>query len=628
MTAEREEDPVDQYPMIADHGLIGDLRTAALVSTDGAVDWFCSPRFDSPSVFGALLDQRRGGHCRIRPAHPAFAVRQLYFPDTAILITRFMTDAGTGEVIDFMVPAPVRQAADSHRLFRMLRCVRGRVDFEVDVAPRFDYGRRPHRTDRTEHGAVFDSGDATMTVHAVREPDDERLAELHVTEDGDVHGSVTLAAGQVRGIVLETGGTGPRAVRVGEVEAAFDATVRFWHSWLARSTYRGRWREALHRSAITLKLMTYSPTGAIVAAPTAGLPEQLGGERNWDYRYTWIRDASFAVNSLLRMGFTEEAADFARWLGDRYRQREPGEPLRIMYRVDGSPDLAEEVLDHWEGYRGSAPVRIGNDASGQLQLDIYGELMDSIYQAHRHGLPVGHQGWRALTEVLAWLVENWDRQEEGIWETRGGPRDFTYGRVMSWVAFDRGIRLAEEHGRPGALTQWRAQRDAIYNQVWKRGFHPDQQAFVQQYGAKVLDSSLLRMPQVGFVAPGDPQWHSTLAAMEQELVADSLVYRYDPDASPDGLLGTEGTFSLCTFNYVDALARTGQLDKARLVFEKMLTYGNHLGLYAEEIGVTGEQLGNFPQAFTHLALIDAGITLDHALDSAGRTEGSKWTVER
>jgi pentatricopeptide repeat protein len=614
---------VDQYPMIADHGLIGDLRTAALVSTDGAVDWFCSPRFDSPTVFGALLDRRRGGHCRIRPAHPAFAVRQLYFPDTAILITRFMTEAGTGEVVDFMVPAPARQAGDSHRLFRMLRCVRGQVDFEVDVAPRFDYGRRPHRTNTTEHGAVFDSGEATMTVHAVREPDDERLAELRVTEDGDVHGTVTLTAGQVRGIVLETGGAEPRAIRVGEVEAAFDATVRFWHSWLARSTYRGRWREALRRSAITLKLMTYSPTGAIIAAPTAGLPEQLGGERNWDYRYTWVRDASFAVNSLLRMGFTEEAADFARWLGDRYREREPGEPLRIMYRVDGSPDLSEEVLDHWEGYRGAAPVRIGNDASGQLQLDIYGELMDSVYQAHRHGLPVGHQGWRALTEVLAWLAENWDRKEEGIWETRGGPREFTYGRVMCWVAFDRGIRLAEEQGRPGALTQWRAQRDAIYAQVWERGFHQDRQAFVQQYGDDVLDSSLLRMPQVGFVTPGDPQWQSTLAAMERELVTDSLVYRYDPDASPDGLLGTEGTFSLCTFNYVDALARTGQLDKARLVFEKMLTYGNHLGLYAEEIGVTGEQLGNFPQAFTHLALIDAGITLDHALDSAGRTEGPK-----
>jgi GH15 family glucan-1,4-alpha-glucosidase len=601
--------------MIADHGLVGDLQTAALVSTDGTVDWFCSPRFDSPSVFGALLDRRRGGHCRIRPARPAFEVRQLYFPDTAILITRFMTDAGTGEVVDFMVPTP--GASEHHRLYRMLRCVRGRLDFQVEVAPRFEYGRRPHRTHVTEHGAVFDSGDVAMTVHAVREPDDEHLADLRVTDDGDVHGSVTLNAGQVRGIVLETGVAGPHAVRVGEVEEAFDATVRFWHSWLASSAYHGRWREALHRSAVTLKLMTYAPTGAIIAAPTAGLPEQLGGERNWDYRYTWVRDASFAVNSLLRMGFTEEAADFARWLRDRYHQH--GAQLRIMYRVDGSPELSEEVLGHWEGYRGSAPVRIGNDASGQLQLDIYGELMDSVYRAHQHGLPVGHEGWRALTEVLAWLTENWDRPEEGIWETRGGRQDFTYGRVMSWVAFDRGIRLAEAVGRPAALERWRAARDAVYDQVWDRGFDRDRQAFVQQYGAKVLDSSLLRMPQVGFVTPGDPRWQTTLAAMEEELVADSLVYRYDPDASPDGLLGTEGTFSLCTFNYVDALARSGQLAKARLVFEKMLTYGNHLGLYAEEIGPTGEQLGNFPQAFTHLALIDAATTLDHALNCPKRT---------
>jgi GH15 family glucan-1,4-alpha-glucosidase len=611
---------MDDYPMIAAHGLVGDLQTAALISTDGTVDWFCAPRFDSPSMFGALLDRQRGGHCRVRPAAPAFEVRQLYFPDTAILITRFMTEAGAAEVADFMVPSQTRPPGDYHRLFRMLRCVRGRVEFQLDVAPRFDYGRRPHKTHTTEDGAVFVSTDGTLTMHAVREPDDERLANLRVTEDGDVRGSVTLVAGQVRGIVLETGGAAPRAVRVGEVEEAFDATVRFWHSWLAGSTYRGRWREALNRSAVTLKLMTYAPTGAIIAAPTAGLPEQLGGERNWDYRYTWVRDASFAVNSLLRLGFADEAADFARWLGDRYRQRERGEPLNVMYRVDGSPDLAEEVLDHWEGYRGSAPVRIGNDASGQLQLDIYGELMDSVYQAHRHGSPVGHEGWRALSEVLSWLTENWDRPEEGIWETRGGRQDFTYGRVMSWVAFDRGIRLAETLGRPGALTQWRTQRDQIYAQVWQRGFHSGQKSFVQRYGSDVLDSSLLRMAQVGFVTPRDPQWLTTVAAMERELVEDSLVYRYDPNASPDGLRGTEGTFSLCTFNYVDALARTGQLTKARLVFEKMLTHGNHLGLYAEEIGPTGEQLGNFPQAFTHLALIDAATTLDKALDDAGNAQ--------
>nr|WP_030110961.1 glycoside hydrolase family 15 protein [Kutzneria albida]AHH99713.1 hypothetical protein KALB_6353 [Kutzneria albida DSM 43870] len=610
---------VDEYPLIADHGLIGDLQTAALVSTDGTVDWFCCPRFDSPSVFAALLDRRRGGHCRIRPAAGPCTTRQLYFPDTAILITRFLGQSGIGEVVDFMPPAPRRQATAEHRLVRMLRCVRGRIDFEVDVAPSFDYGRRPHTTHLTDNGAVFDGGDLRLTLHAVREPEDARLADISVAQDNAVRGTVTLNAGQVRGFVLESGGQGaPRAVRVEEVARAFDSTVRFWHTWLARSTYGGRWREVLTRSAITLKLLTYAPTGAIIAAPTAGLPEQVGGERNWDYRYTWIRDASFAVQSLLGMGFTEEAADFARWLGERYQER--GEsatgPMKIMYRVDGSADVREEVLDHWEGYRGSSPVRIGNGASDQLQLDIYGELLDGIHHADRHGLRVGHQGWQALTGLLDWLADNWDQPEEGIWEVRGGRENFTYGRLMSWVAFDRGVRLMDKLGRPGPIARWLTERDRIYAQVWERGWDPGRRAFVQRYGSNVLDSSLLRMPQVGFLAPRDPMWLSTLAAMEEELVTDSLVLRYDPSASPDGLRGFEGTFSLCTFNYVHALVGAGQLDKARLVFEKMLTYGNRLGLYAEEIGPTGEQLGNFPQAFTHLALIDAAITLDHALDRA------------
>jgi GH15 family glucan-1,4-alpha-glucosidase len=607
---------VSQYPLIADHGLIGDLQTAALVSTDGTVDWFCCPRFDSPSVFGSLLDSRAGGHCRIRPAHAPEPAKQLYFPDTAILITRFLTPSGTGEVIDFMPPAPRHQATANHRLVRMVRCVRGRIDFELEVAPRFDYGRRPHETHLSEHGAVFDGGDVVLTLHAVREPGDARLAETYRTEANSVRGSVTLTAGQVRGIVLESAAGGPpRDIRTAEIEQDFAATVQFWRGWLNRSTYRGRWREIMHRSAVTLKLMTYAPTGAVVAAPTLGLPEQIGGERNWDYRYTWIRDASFAVYSLLGMGFTEEAADFARWLSERYQQGDgAAAPMKVMYRVDGSPDLTEEILGHWEGYRGSGPVRVGNGAADQLQLDIYGELMDSIYQGERLGLQIGHRGWQALSGMLDWLGENWDQPDEGIWETRGGRENFTYGRLMSWVAFDRGARLLDALGRPGPVERWRAHRDRIYAQIWEHGWDPDRRAFVQRYGSSVLDASLLRMPQVGFVAPRDPMWLATLAAVEERLVTDSLVYRYDPGAAPDGLSGDEGTFSLCTFNYINALAGAGYLDKARLVFEKMLTYGNHLGLYAEEIGPTGEQLGNFPQAFTHLALIDAALTLDHALD--------------
>ncbi|GAA2713783.1 glycoside hydrolase family 15 protein [Actinoplanes palleronii] len=607
------------YPLIADHGLIGDLQTAALVATDGTVDWFCAPRFDSPSVFGALLDHERGGHCRVRPTVDVFTTKQLYFPDTAILVTRFMTEAGVGEVIDFMPAAGGEVASDTHRLVRIMRCVRGRMTFAIEIAPRFDYGREPHETHVADDGVVFRGSRTSMTVNLVREPDDDRRARTLLDADGDLHAELSLESGQMRGMVLETGVAGPlHPVRVAEAQRLFDDTVAFWRAWLRKSTYSGRWREMVNRSAITLKLMTYAPSGALIAAPTAGLPEQIGGERNWDYRYTWVRDASFSVYSLLGLGFTEEAAALERWLGDRVdegRDAKNGSgPLQIMYRVDGSGDLTEEVLDHWTGYRGSSPVRIGNAASDQLQLDIYGEALDSVYAADQNGVEVGHQGWKRIGELLDWVSENWDQPEEGIWETRGGRQNFTYGRLMCWVALDRGIRLATRHGRPASLQRWQQERDAIYQQIMDRGWSPTRRAFRQHYDTDVLDSSLLRMSTTGFITPTDPMWLSTLQAMDAELVTDSLMYRYDPSASPDGLRGCEGTFSLCTFAYVTSLARAGQLDKARVTFEKMLTYANHVGLYSEEIALTGEQIGNFPQAFTHLSLIDAAITLDRLLD--------------
>ncbi|WP_406829874.1 glycoside hydrolase family 15 protein [Pedococcus sp. KACC 23699] len=610
---------MNDYPLIADHGLIGDLQTSALVATDGSIDWFCAPRFDSPSVFAALLDHGSGGRFQIRPTIEVFTGKQLYLPDTAVLITRFMTEAGVGEVVDFM-PVTGTEVTDRHRIVRMLRCVRGEMTFAIDLAPRFDYGREPHEIQLTDDGVVFAGKTTSMTVHLVREPDDERLGRPEVTDSGDLHAELTLSAGQVRGVIVENGFAGPaRLFRVAEVEQLLHETTAFWEQWLAQSTYTGRWREQLRRSAITLKLMTYAPTGGLVAAPTAALPEQVGGERNWDYRYTWIRDASFSVYALLGLGFTGEAEALMHWLRDRLGGQTDGQaqdaPMKIMYRVDGSSDLGEVELTHWEGYRKSAPVRIGNGASDQLQLDIYGEAMDSIFFADQHGLHVGHDGWQAIVTLLDWLCDNWDRRDEGIWETRGGQQNFTYGRLMSWVAFDRGIRLATTHGRPAPLDRWRQERDAIYTQVMDKGWSTRRQAFVQHYETEVLDSALLRMSTVGFVTPTDPRWHSTLAAMEEELVTDSLMYRYDPAASPDGLRGSEGTFSLCTFAYVESLARAGQLGKARVVFEKMLTYANHLGLYSEEIALTGEQIGNFPQAFTHLSLIDAAITLDRELDA-------------
>jgi GH15 family glucan-1,4-alpha-glucosidase len=603
---------------IAEHGMIGDLQTAALVTTDGSVDWFCCPRFDSPSVFGALLDDEKGGHFRIRPAGVEYTSKQMYFPDTAVLVTRFFTEDGVGQVEDFMPPAG-QNATDNHRLVRMVQCVRGEMTFDVDIEPRFDYGRHPHRTEVSENGVVFRANGSTLTLSVVREPEDERKAKVRVDEnDGDVHGTITLTAGEVRGVLLESSADGPpREIRVAEIKELLDDTVQFWRQWLSGVTYRGRWREMINRSAITLKLMTYAPTGGLVAAPTTALPEQVGGERNWDYRYTWVRDSSFSVHALLHLGLVEEAAHFGTWLGDRIRERLHSDsgPLNIMYRIDGSSDLKEDALDAWGGYRGSTPVRIGNGAAEQLQLDIYGEALDAIYAGVQAGLPLPQQGWTAIRGVLDWLVDNWDQPDEGIWETRGGRQAFTYGRLMCWVAFDRGIRIATAHGLPAGLERWTAARDAIHDQILERGFHPARQAFVQHYDTDVLDSALLRMPTVGFIDGRDPLWLSTLAAMDEELVTDSLVYRYNPAASPDGLQGSEGTFSLCTFSYVDSLTRAGRLDDARTTFEKMLTYANHVGLFSEEIALTGEQIGNFPQAFTHLSLIDAAITLDAALDA-------------
>lgn len=602
---------------IAEHGIIGDLQTAALVSTDGSIDWFCCPRFDSPSVFGALLDEARGGLFRIRPAGVDHTARQMYLPDTAVLVTRFSTEAGAGEVVDFM-PVAGTTATDEHRIVRLVRCIRGSMTFDVEVAPRFDYGRAPHDLHLSEDGAVFTSNGSALTLSVVREPEDDRKASVELWGE-DVRASLALDAGDVRGVVLSWGADAPpRAVRVAEVRDLLDRTVHHWQDWLGRSTYTGRWREAVARSAITLKLMTYAPTGGLVAAPTAALPEQVGGERNWDYRYTWVRDASFSVHALLRLGMVEEAAYFLRWLGDRVRERVGSDsgPLNIMYRIDGSSDLKEDTLDHWGGYRGSAPVRIGNGAAEQLQLDIYGEAMDSMYDAELAGLPIPVRGWSAICSVLDWVAENWDQPEEGIWETRGGRQSFTYGRVMCWVALDRGIRMAAKRGLPAPVPRWTAARDEIYAQVVDRGFSTSRKAFVQHYDTDVLDASLLRMPTVGFIDGRDPLWTSTLEAMDAELVTDSLVYRYDPAASPDGLQGSEGTFSLCSFAWVDALTRAGRLDDARMAFEKMLTYGNHVGLYSEEIALTGEQIGNFPQAFTHLSLIDAAVGLDAALDRA------------
>jgi pentatricopeptide repeat protein len=612
---------VDRYPDISEHGLIGDLQTAALVSTDGCIDFFCCPRFDSPSVFCSLLDAEKGGYFRIKPVADSYVSKQLYFPNTAMLITRFMTPDGVGEVLDFM-PVIEGGPTDRHRLVRYLRVARGTMQFQIEVQPRFDYGRAQHTVDVTDGGAVFrTAGGMELTLHTTGRPAGG-ASGIQRVGDG-IQATLSMREGESgRGVMLESMGGQPHKLEPAELKKLADDTSAYWKGWLARSTYTGRWREMVTRSAMTLKLLTYQPTGAPVAAATLGLPEQAGGERNWDYRFTWIRDGSLSMHALANLGYLEEAKRFGIWLRDRITESagDGTGPMKIMYRVDGSSDLTEENLDHFEGWRGSRPVRIGNGAADQLQLDIYGEAMDAIYAGDDLGNPIAHRGWLALTKVMDWVAGNWDQPDEGVWETRGGRKDFTYGRFQCWVALDRAIKLAERNGRPADVAKWAAERDRLYNQVMSRGWNDKVKAFTQHYATDVLDSSLLLMPIEGFVSPTDPMWLSTLDAMDKELVSDSLVYRYNPAASPDGLHGDEGTFSLCTFLYVDALARAGRLDDAILVFEKMFTYGNHLGLFSEEIDSTGGQLGNFPQAFTHLALINSAITLNRELDRRAVTE--------
>jgi GH15 family glucan-1,4-alpha-glucosidase len=537
------------------------MRTVALVGLDGTIDWLCFPRFDSPSVFASILDDAKGGHYRIAPTEQV-VTKQFYWPDTNVLITRFLSPGGTGEIDDFM-PAGDEVESDRHdELFRRVRVTRGTLRFRLECYPAFDYARAPHETLLEEDGARFCSRDLTLglSTSVPLRVDPRGLTAEFVLEEGR----------EVTFVLRQLAPDQPCACPPDPVDAeeVFEATIRFWRRWLSHCTYSGRWRETVLRSALALKLLTYQPTGAIVAAPTCSLPEMIGSERNWDYRFTWLRDAAFTLYGFLRIGFTEEAGRFMEWLEARCREAETDE-LQIVYGIDGRRDLTEQSLEHLAGYRGSRPVRIGNGAARQLQLDVYGELMDAVYLYNKYGAPISWDLWSQLRRRLDWLRESWKLEDEGIWEFRSGRRHFVYSKLMCWVAFDRGLRLAEKRSFPAARASWLATRDEIYERIMSEGWSTKRRSFVQYFGSDSLDASNLIMPLVFFVAPHDPKMIQTLEAIlrpprEGGLVSDGLVFRYDSAKEDDGVRGREGTFNMCTFWLVEALTRASRRDPRNL----------------------------------------------------------------
>ena len=602
-----------RYAPIGDYGIIGDLYTIALVGMDASIDFLCLPDFDSPSVFAALVDAERGGSFQIAPQLEGAVRKQLYLPDTNVLLTRFLDAEGVAEVSDFM---PAADAGPAHNVVRRVKTVRGEVRFQMRCDPRFDYARAPHTAERHGDREVLFRGRSGPGELVLR----LRSSVPMRLENGAALAEFTLGADASAWFVLEVVlADEPSPSQQPDYPSdAFKETVNFWRRWVASNTYGGRWREMVNRSALTLKLLTSRQHGSIVAAPTFGLPETIGGGRNWDYRYTWIRDSSFTLYGLMRLGYTQEAAAFMKWVMARCRELEPDGSLQIMYGLDGRHALPEEILPHLEGYRGSGPVRIGNAAFDNLQLDIYGELLDSVYLYDKYGAPIGYDAWTSIVRLTDWVCANWRQPDEGIWEVRGGRQEFLYSRVMCWVAVDRALRLATKRSFPAPLARWYEVRDAIYHDVFTRFWDPTRGAFMQHVGATTVDAAALLMPLVRFVSPVDPRWLSTLRVIERELVSDSLVYRYRlAGGFSDGLTGEEGTFSMCSFWYVECLSRMGDLHQARFYFEKMLGYANHLGLYGEELGAQAQHLGNFPQAFTHLALISAAYDLDRRLSTAG-----------
>jgi GH15 family glucan-1,4-alpha-glucosidase len=591
---------------IGDHGIIGNLDTAALVARDGAIDFLCWPHLDSPTIFAALLDPDKGGAFEILPRLEDARVDQLYLPNTNVLMTRWLSDQGSAEVVDLM-PHPDARGSVQCCLIRRVRATRGKVIFRIRCRPRFDYAREVPDATATDDGVLF-RGKALEL----------RLSSCVAMRSGagEANAEFELEAGQEAWFILTDAQAAP--IDATAIEKSVSRTIAAWRGWADACRYTGRWREHVIRSALTLKLLTSRKHGSIAAAATFGLPEATGAGRNWDYRATWIRDASFTVYAFMRLGHTDEAEQFRRWLGGRMQSKARGDQLHIMYALNGSETPDETELDHLAGYGGARPVRIGNAAHRQQQLDIFGEALDSIYLSNKYGSAVSHAGWQQLCEVVEHVCRHWRDADMGIWEIRDAPREFLHSRVMCWVAIDRAIRLADKRSLPAPVVRWMRERDRISADIWKNFRHPDKGHFVQYKGSRDVDAALLMMPLVRFVSATDPVWLATLDAIHEELSDDGMIFRY---RNADGLEGGEGAFTACTFWHVECLARAGRLDEALLGMDKALRFANHLGLFSEELDRRGMPLGNFPQGLTHLALISAAHFLDRRLDNP---DGGIW----
>ncbi len=598
---------------LEDYALLGDTQSAALVAKDGALDWLCLPRFDSDACFAALLGDEEQGTWRISPRGRIKATRRRYRGHSLVLETEWDTEEGTVRLVDLMPPRS--QTPD---VVRVVQGVRGRVPMDMLLRPRFGYGRiRPWIRQHGQGEAIAIAGPEVLALHT-RAP--------FTVKDADVVGHYDVEAGDTLCFVLSWGPSHEAPPRPVNAMRAMEETEAWWREWMSQCCYDGPEPEAVNRSLVTLKALTYMPTGGIVAAPTTSLPEELGGIRNWDYRYCWLRDAAFTLQALIATGFRREAQAWRDWM----LRAVAGAPsqVQIMYGCAGERRLTEQTLPWLPGYEGSRPVRIGNAAVDQLQLDIYGEVMESLYDAHRLGILADPAEWRLERGIMDYLEGHWSTPDEGIWEVRGPPQHFTHSRVMAWVAVDRAVRTAEEHGFEAPLDKWRALAATIRSEVLRKGFDPQKNSFVQAYGSQALDSSLLLIPLVGFLPATDPRMVGTVAAVERELLDDGLLRRYRNSQSLEGLPGEEGAFLACSFWLVDNYVMQGRRRDAQALFDRLLSLRNDVGLLAEQYDTRRQRLvGNFPQAFSHIGLVNSARHLS-GLVARGAAREETGTADR